>query len=144
MIEREQERDTYCMAYNKWRKGGNCTHRSLQATRRWGWTWRRRQLSCGLPGWTSDCSWAWMVPTIIETSQQQLRREYIQTITMNKSGWVGLAQEVEQLSCDRKVASPQFDVSLSKTLNPHCSWKAGCRLAWVTLPSVMSWRCLLC
>ena len=49
---------------------------------------------------------------------------------------VGLAQEVEQLSCKRKVGSLIVDVSLSKTLNPNCSWRACCRLARFTLPSV--------
>ena len=50
-----------------------------------------------------------------------------------------LAQEVEQLSCNRKAASSiptSSCVDVSKALNPNCSWRACCHLAWLTLPTL--------
>ena len=44
---------------------------------------------------------------------------------------VGLAQEVEQLSTASSIPSK---CASSIPSNPNCSWRAGWRLAWLTLP----------
>ena len=57
-----------------------------------------------------------------------------------------VALEVERLAANRRwlIRSPappswvreSVAVPLSKTPHPDCSWRAGCRLAWFTPPSV--------